>query len=557
MVPVCTERISSANLVWTDKTKFKIEAYSKELRDKQIAFRGKKFWSYFDLGEVRLSHFSIQESLNNAHAELDSENRLLDENSYLCDIFDLKDLIVPCQQIVEEIKQDVSMMEKLWEISEGLDHHIANIQRQFWTDLNIEVLEDSAKAQLKAVKSSHKCVRWSPAFRAVDKNCKDFLISIPLISLLMSKAMRPRHWEALTELAKKSDFTPPTVNSQMLLGDLLELNLYQRSNDVEEICDQAAKEEKIEEILAQMEIRWSKIVFTMSPYKKQNSSDEIPPLGIGEDDFESLENDQLVIQGILASRFVAQFKVEVSKWQRALFNVNEVFLLISEIQRTWSYLEPLFIHSEEVKREIPEDTARFASIDQNVQTTLKEAWSVQNVIAAFNKDKLTENLEFVQEQLDLCKKSLADFLDGRRRQFPRYYFVSEADLLDILSNGSDPEKILVHIPKVYLSTKTLIFSPDVKSEGGRPVATKFVAGVGSEVCTFEPPLPLEGKVEVYMQTILDAQKLSLFETLKRSLVRYQQVPRKEWVLAKEGGSGRPLDPAQTTLLVKQLIMCTK
>ena len=89
------------------------------------------------------------------------------------------------------------------------------------------------------------------------------------------------------------------------------------------------------------------------------------------------------------------------------------------------------------------------------------------------------------------------------------------------------------------------------------MATKFVAGVGSEVCTFEPPLPLEGKVEVYMQTILDAQKLSLFETLKRSLVRYQQVPRKEWVLAKEGGSGRPLDPAQTTLLVKQLIMCTK
>lgn len=39
-------------------------------------------------------------------------------------------------------------------------------------------------------------------------------------------------------------------------------------------------------------------------------------------------------------------------------------------------------------------------------------------------------------------------MDGRRRQFPRYYFVSEADLLDILSNGSDPNKILVHTPKV-------------------------------------------------------------------------------------------------------------
>ena len=54
--------------------------------------------------------------------------------------------------------------------------------------------------------------------------------------------------------------------------------------------------------------------------------------------------------------------------------------------------------------------------------------------------------------LDLCKKSLADFLDGRRRQFPRYYFTSEAYLLDILSNGSVPEKVMVHTSKIYLST---------------------------------------------------------------------------------------------------------
>jgi len=58
-------------------------------------------------------------------------------------------------------------------------------------------------------------------------------------------------------------------------------------------------------------------------------------------------------------------------------------------------------------------------------------------------------------QLEICKKSLSDFLDGRRRQFPRYYFTSESDLLDILSNGSQPEKVLKHTSKVYLSTDNL------------------------------------------------------------------------------------------------------
>jgi dynein heavy chain len=107
---------------------------------------------------------------------------------------------------------------------------------------------------------------------------------------------------------------------------------------------------------------------------------------------------------------------------------------------------------------------------------------------------------------------------------------------------------LPHISKIYLSTKTLTLSEE-KSATGRPSATEFVSGVGAEICTFEPAVPLEGKVEIYMQTILDAQKKSIFETFKRSLVRYHEMPRPEWVLAKDPITSRPLDPAQTTLLV--------
>ena len=148
--------------------------------------------------------------------------------------------------------------------------------------------------------------------------------------------------------------------------------------------------------------------------------------------------------------------------------------------------------------------------------------------------------------LDLCKKSLADFLDGRRRQFPRYYFTSEADLLDILSNGSVPEKVMVHTSKIYLSTKVLTLSEEERTASNRPIAIGFVAGVGKEYVPFEPAVPLEGKVEIYMQTVLDAMKITLYENLKRSVVRYAQMERKQWVMFKEGG--RPADPAQIILL---------
>jgi dynein heavy chain len=47
-------------------------------------------------------------------------------------------------------------------------------------------------------------------------------------------------------------------------------------------------------------------------------------------------------------------------------------------------------------------------------------------------------------KLDMCKKALNDFLDKKRRAFPRFYFVSITDLLDILSNGNNPSKINRH-----------------------------------------------------------------------------------------------------------------
>ena len=128
-------------------------------------------------------------------------------------------------------------------------------------------------------------------------------------------------------------------------------------------------------------------------------------------------------------------------------------------------------------------------------------------------------------------------------------FATFVNLLDILSNGGNPEKILSHIPKIYLCTKTLTLSDEMKLPSGRPCATEFVSGVGSEVCTFEPAVPLEGKVEIYMQTILNAQKKSIFETVKRSLVRYHEMPRPEsprirqhrshWILPRQRFSFLP------------------
>lgn len=79
----------------------------------------------------------------------------------------------------------------------------------------------------------------------------------------------------------------------------------------------------------------------------------------------------------------------------------------------------------------------------------QEFKATQNCVACCNKDGLLKFLEGQQSALEVCEKALADYMESKRRAFPRFYFVSTADLLDILSNGNSPHKVCVqHRPRV-------------------------------------------------------------------------------------------------------------
>lgn len=103
----------------------------------------------------------------------------------------------------------------------------------------------------------------------------------------------------------------------------------------------------------------------------------------------------------------------------------------------------------------------------------------------------------VQPDAKLYYSWLYIFLrSGKKRLFPRFHFTSEADLLDILSNGNQPSKIMRHIDKLMLSTSTLVLESVPGNVSDRPRAVRFKAGVGNEIIDFEPAVFLEGKVNL-------------------------------------------------------------
>lgn len=67
---------------------------------------------------------------------------------------------------------------------------------------------------------------------------------------------------------------------------------------------------------------------------------------------------------MMSSKFIAYFLEEVSEWQRKLSNADQVIHIWLEVQRTWMHLESIFVGSEDIRKQLPEDSKRFDKVDK-------------------------------------------------------------------------------------------------------------------------------------------------------------------------------------------------
>lgn len=261
----------------------------------------------------------------------------------------------------------------------------------------------------------------------------------------------------------------------------------------------------------------------------------------------------MLVQGMMANRYMATFRDEVTGWSRKLMAVADVVALLAEVQRTWAYLESLFVGSEEVKRELPDATARFAGIDRDVRSVLKRFRAAGNCVECCAGDPaLLKFLEAQQAALEVCEKALADFMEAKRRAFPRFYFVSTADLLDLLSNGNSPHRVMPHMSKCFQAIDRLQLDQATEDAAAaapgapRPKALGMVSSVGEESVPFSAPLPLEGKVEAYLGDVVARMRGELRGVLKASVAAYAGAPRDRWLFEW---------PSQIVLVVNQIFWC--
>jgi dynein heavy chain len=105
--------------------------------------------------------------------------------------------------------------------------------------------------------------------------------------------------------------------------------------------------------------------------------------------------------------------------------------------------------------------------------------------------------------------------------FPRFYFISNDDLLQILGS-SDPKAIQPFLLSLFDNCKRLVFGK------GDKVLVGMVSDEGEEY-SFESPVKPEGKVEDWMTKVDEEMKSTLRLITKKAVYEYAKEQRIKWI----------------------------
>jgi dynein heavy chain len=156
----------------------------------------------------------------------------------------------------------------------------------------------------------------------------------------------------------------------------------------------------------------------------------------------------MTLSSINAQRHVAPFKRQVEELIRIFSETSETLDLWIKVQTLWRSLEPVFTGGD-IAKQMPLQAKQFAGIDKTWIKCMEKSFDTKKVTACCQADLLKDNLPDMQKKLEECQKLLEAYLEGKRKQFPRFYFVSNPTLLKILSQGSDPTTIQEDFEKLF------------------------------------------------------------------------------------------------------------
>ena len=397
-----------------------------------------------------LKLLTIEEDISNydnMSFELNNLKNKLQEASKQSELIISRELIIeenPSNfKLLEETKREFNPYFKLWTFIQDftlkypvyMSGPLCNLNRDVVALENNTYLLESARMEKSAFKDNPAALKVVKAFMAKVNLFKPY---IPIIKIFNNPGMKERHWqEIFIKTGEKFVISKTLTLSSIINQAMKSLDL------LDTVSELANKELGLENAKKKMENEWNDINFEYIEFKNTfllvNTEKILDPI-----------NEQLMrTNAMLSSPYIKFIVNEMTTWKNLLLRLQDIIENWENFQRTWQYLHPIFM-SKDISHQLVTAYSKFRSVSTQWVNTMGLMVINPNVFEfCMGQPKILEMFISGNENLDAILKNLNDYLLSKRKDFPRFYFLSNDELVTILSNSQDLISIQKYIIKCF------------------------------------------------------------------------------------------------------------
>lgn len=408
------------------------------------------------------------------------------------------------EPVIEEIRD----FNSVWAALESIWNSLNDLRELPWASIVPRKIRKSLDSLVEVTKGMPTRIRQYAAFEHIQNVLKNLIKSQSIIIDLKTEAIHERHWQRIFNQLCKNN--PNRFYNSLTLGDVWDMDLLGNAGFLKDIVAEAQGELALEVFLRQVRQTWANYELQLVNYK--NTCRLIK----GWNDLFQVCGDHLnSLSAMHHSHYFKVFEEEARAWEEKLNRVHVLFDVWVNVQRQWVYLEGVFNNNSEIKHILPVESSRFQSINSELFLILRKVYKSPLVLDILNIPGIQQSIERLADLLSKVQKALGEYYEQERQRFARFYFIGDDDLLEIIGNSNDIQRVEKHLNKMFAGIHGLIYDKENSCING-------VTSKEGEELHFNTPINLikTHKVVDWLMKLEQEVKISLSNALPKSISDY-------------------------------------
>ena len=431
---------------------------------------------------------------------------------------------------IAEFRKKVHCYHTFWNMKKDWNALAESLEEKPVKEIDHQSYRQRVELNTKKTNILLKELEGNETFKAFKEELEKHKAIASVLESLSSKALAESDWleiKAVLQNDKSVEFVDFSYqDDSFFISEVKRMNMMKYKNEFGEISMRAAKEAELKHRLEKIKQFLGTDSLQCEGYKGEK---EVIVLGNNDELIKKLDSVLVDLTNILSNKYVTNIKEAVQKEQKILLYFQQFIDEVYFCQRMWMYLEPIY-NGEENNKELAREKKAFKNNVHKPFTKITKEIG-DNFRTVVNKvrrldQRMTEDLEKIHKELEDLEKQLISYLEKKRKAFPRFYFISNDDLIEILSQAKDFDKIQTHFNKLFEAIKRIHLDANQSMAGMlSPEGEIILFDASTNVSKNDPITDMMDRVEKGMQNTMK-------DLIKRAIRELREKPdqRGSWLV---------------------------